>query len=146
MFTPWECAHGEAAPAWLTVAPIVALAPADDSVDTNSVVIEGAGTIESFGDCPHVVMKRVRFVPLVLAITNEPRPAPGAAITLVNSMVLNLLGKKDRAIAGVSFGMYQCDGGDHWTEIYFATQGAALVNELEQRIADLESRLAAMES
>jgi hypothetical protein len=94
-----------------------------------------------YGNCCYVVMKRVRFVPLVTA----DRAAPGAAITLVNSTALNLLGKKNRAIGGVAFGMYQCDGRDTWTEIYFATQGAALVNELEDRIADLESKLAAME-
>ena len=133
-FVPWNCAHGEAGPAYLQCDSTVAIAPPDDSVDTNSIVIEGAGTIESFGDCPHVVMKRVRFVPLV-------RAAPGApAITLVNSPKLNLLDKRDRAINDIAYGMYQCDGRDHWDEIYFAMRGAALVNELEQRLAALEER------
>jgi hypothetical protein len=135
-FVPWNCAHGEAMAMFLPVADVVALSPADDSVDTNSVVVEGAGIISSFGDCPHVVMKRVRFIPLVL------RAAPGSpAITLVNSTKLNLLQKSDRTINDISYGMYQCDGRDHWDEIYFVQRGDPTIVELAERLAKLEARI-----
>ena len=137
VFTPWHTAHGEAAPSFLTVADIVPLSPADNSVDTNDVIIEGAGTITSFGDSPHKVIKRVKFVPLVLRAPG----GSGASITLINSVILNLLGRKDRTISDVSYGMYLCDGSDHWSEVYFAQQGSALVSELEDRLAALEAKL-----
>jgi len=138
-FTPWSTAHGEAAPAFLQCATVVPLAPMDDSVDTNTVVIEGAGTIISFGDCQNVVMKRVKFVPLVMAAAGEDRAS--ATILLVNSAFLNLLSGQQRSISRVSYGIYQCDGDNHWNEVYFVQQGAALVSELEQRVRALEDRL-----
>lgn len=141
-FTPWNTAHGEAAPAYLPCDSTVALGPADDSVDTNTVIIEGAGRISSFGDCPNVVLKRVKFIPLVLV---TQAPGGGPSITLVNSPSLNLLGKKDRSISDTSYGMYMCDGANHWSEVYFVQQGSALVSELELRIAELEQRLRALE-
>jgi len=137
VFTPWNTAHGEAAPSFLTVADTVPLSPADNTVDTNDVIIEGAGTITSFGDSPHKVIKRVKFVPLVLRAPG----GGGASITLINSGILNLLGKKNRTISDVSYGMYLCDGSDHWSEVYFAQQGSALVSELEDRLAALEAKL-----
>jgi hypothetical protein len=137
-FTAWETAHGDAAPAFLQCSDTVALSPADDSVDTNDIIIEGAGTISSFGESPHRVLKRVKFVPLVMA----EHAAPGSpAITLINSNALNLLGKKNRAISGVSYGMYLSDGQNSWSEVYFVQQGSALINELEERIAALEKKL-----
>jgi len=138
VFTPWHTAHGEAAPSFLTVADIVPLSPADNSVDTNDVIIEGAGTITSFGDSPHNVIKRVKFVPLVVL---RKSGGGGSSIILINSVILNLLGKKDRTISDVSYGMYLCDGSDHWSEVYFAQQGSALVSELEERVAVLEAKL-----
>jgi hypothetical protein len=135
VFTNWYTAHGEAAPAFLQCADIVPLSPADDSVDTNSVIIEGAGTITSFGESPHKVIKHVQFTPLVL------RAQPGSpSITLVNSPHLNLLGKKNRAINDISFGNYFCNGDDVWTEIYFTQRGSATLTELEERIAALEAK------
>jgi hypothetical protein len=134
MFTPWETAHGDAEPAFLPCADTVALSPGDDSVDTNDIIIEGAGTITSFGDSPHRVIKRVKFVPLVVR-------GQGAAITLVNSTHLNLLGKKNRSIGDVSYGMYLSDGNNHWFEVYFTAQGQALVSELEQRLIALEDKV-----
>jgi hypothetical protein len=138
MFTPWETAHGEAEPAWLSVGRdgVVALSPADDSVDTNDVIIEGAGTINSFGESPHKVIKRVKFVPLVLKEMDE-RALP--TIILSNSPSLNLLSGQQRSISKVSYGMYHCDGQDHWIEVYFVQQGSALVTELEERLAKLEA-------
>jgi hypothetical protein len=138
MFTPWETAHGEAEPAWLSVGQggVVALSPSDDSVDTNDVIIEGAGTINSFGESPHKVIKRVKFVPLVLKEADE-RAIP--TIILNNSPSLNLLSGQQRSISKVSYGMYHCDGQDHWVEVYFVQQGSALVTELEERLAKLEA-------
>ena len=136
VFTPWETAHGDAAPAFLPCGDIVELSPADDSVDTNDIIIEGAGTITSFGDSPHNVLKRVKFVPLVRA---RAKP-PSASITLVNSAALNLLGKKNRSFGDISYGMYLSDGAGHWNEVYFVQQGAALVNELEDRVSALEAK------
>lgn len=46
---PWDCAAGDPAPVTLPCAATVALAPDDDSVDTNKVIITGNGTISSFG-------------------------------------------------------------------------------------------------
>lgn len=131
-FTPWQTAHGDAEPAYLQCADTVALSPADDSVDTNDIIIEGAGTITSFGESSHRVIKRVQFVPLVKAAS--------ASITLVNSSHLNLLGKKNRSIGGVSYGMYLCNGADHWNEVYFVEQGQALISELEDRLKALEEQ------
>jgi len=132
-FTPWSTAHGEAAPAWLSVAPVVPLAPMDDSVDTNTVIIEGAGTIRSFGDCQNFVLKRVKFVPLVRAAATT--------IILENSAKLNLLSGQQRSISKVSYGMYLCDGDNTWSEVYFVHQGAVLVSDLEQRLQALEDRV-----
>jgi hypothetical protein len=138
-FTPWETAHGEAAPAFLQCADTVALSPADDSVDTNSVIIEGVGTITSFGDSPHKVIKRVKFVPLVMA--DRAPGGGGAMIVLVNSTYLNLLGKKNRSFGDTSYGIYFCDGANRWNEIYFTTQGSSLVSELEERLLMLEAKV-----
>jgi hypothetical protein len=138
-FTHWNTAHGEAAPAWLSVAATVPLSPADDSVDTNTVFIEGAGTITSFGDCQHHVLKRVKFVPLVMVGREDM--AASATIILENSARLNLLSGQQRSISKVSYGMYACDGNNKWNEVYFVQQGAALINELEERLQVLEEKI-----
>jgi hypothetical protein len=137
IFTPWQTAHGEAQPAWLSVADTVAIAPMDDSVDTNTVVIEGAGTITSFGDCQNVVRKHVKFVPLVMR--DGERAA--ATILLVNSPHLNLLSGQQRSISKEAFGDYQCDGDNNWTEVSFSQKGTALAGELEERIVALEEKM-----
>jgi hypothetical protein len=149
-FTPWNTAHGEAAPAWLQVSSTVALSPADDSVDTNTVVIQGAGTILSFGDCSYIVLKRVKFAPLVMAGHIPPGGGGGggggAVIELVNSPQLNLLSGQRRSINDEAYGMYFCPGDNHWNEVYFVQKGTASAFELEGRIADFESRLSVLES
>jgi hypothetical protein len=146
-FAAWNCAHGEAAPVWLPVAEVVPLAPMDDSVDTNMVVIEGAGSILSFGDCQRHIMVRVMFTPLVMAGYVPPGGGGGqATIRLVNSLQLNLLSGQQRSISNVSYGMYLCDGDNKWNEVYFVQQGAAMVTQLEDRLAALETRLATLEA
>jgi hypothetical protein len=52
-----------------------------------------------------------------------------------------LLGKKNRSIGDVSYGMYLSDGNNHWFEVYFTAQGQALVSELEQRLIALEDKV-----
>src|SRR4029077_4323596 len=144
VFTPWNTAHGEAAPAYLQCAATVALSPGDDSVDTNTVVIEGAGTILSFGDCPYIVMKRVKFAPLVLREGDERAPPGGggsATIVLENSARLNLLSGQRRSINAEAYGMYFCPGDGNWNEVYFVQKGSALINELEERLWALEERV-----
>jgi len=138
-FTPWNTAHGEAAPAYLQCAAEVPLSPADDSVDTNTIVIEGAGVILSFGDCPYIVLKRVKFVPLVMA--DRAPGGGGATIVLENSIRLNLLSGQRRSINGEAYGMYFCPGNGTWNEVYFVQKGAVLVSDLEQRVQALEDRV-----
>lgn len=146
-FTSWNTAHGEAAPAYLQCASTVALSPADDSVDTNTVVIQGAGTILSFGDTPHVVLKRVKFEPLVMAGHAPPGGGGGggASITLENNIRLNLLSGQRRSINDEAYGMYFCPGDGNWNEVYFVQKGTPTVMVLEDRIANLESRLNVLE-
>jgi hypothetical protein len=147
VFTPWNTAHGDASPELLRVEDTVVLDPLDDSVDTNTVVLEGAGTITSFGPSSRVVMKRVKFVPLVLIREGEePDPQAVPSIQLVNSPMLNLLSGQQRSISKEAFGMYMSDGTDHWSEVYFVQKGTALAGDLEDRTNDLEARLAALES
>lgn len=146
-YTSWNTAHGEAAPAYLQCAAEVPLSPADDSVDTNTVVIEGAGTILSFGDCSYIILKRVKFNPLVL---RAPGGGGGASITLENSARLNLLSGQRRSINAEAYGMYFCNGDNNWNEVYFVQKGtapatAASVSVVEDRIANLESRLNVLE-
>jgi hypothetical protein len=45
-------AHGEAPAVSLECAETLAIAPLDDSIDSNLVRIEGGGTIASFGEGP----------------------------------------------------------------------------------------------
>jgi hypothetical protein len=152
-FTAWNTAHGEASPAYLQCAAEVPLSPADDSVDTNTVVIEGTGTILSFGDCPYIVLKRVKFQPLVLAGRVPGGGGGGASITLENSQRINLLTGQRRSISDEAYGMYFCNGDNNWNEVYFVQKGtftpavlAADVASIESRLVDLERRLKQLES
>jgi hypothetical protein len=105
---PWQCALGDAPAATFPAATTVEIAPPDDSIDTNKIVITGTGTISSFGASAPLVTKDVTFVP------------SGGPITLVNSAQLTLLGGT-RTIGAKSFGRYASDGAGHWQEIaYFA--------------------------
>jgi hypothetical protein len=108
--TTWNCARSEAAPVTLQCADVVAISPADDSVDSNIIIITGSGTITSFGDCSYYIEKRISF-------------KPSGNITLVNSASLNLLGRKNRTFNDWSYGTYQCDSQNNWHEIYFTPVG-----------------------
>ena len=115
---PWVCALGDAPPVTLPVAATVAIAPPDDSVDTNKIIISGNGTISSFGATAPLVTKDVTFNPT------------GGTITLVNSAQLVLLGGSNRIISAQSFAKYASDGLGHWQEISFSssTTGAVTYN------------------
>ena len=103
----WECALGDAPSVSLPAAATVAIAPLDDSVDTNHVTITGNGTIASLGPGP-LITKQITFV-----------PDAGLTIVLTNSLSLQLLGSVDRTIGTKSFGTYICDGNGNWTEELF---------------------------
>lgn len=126
----WRCAHGEAAPVTLACARRVALAPLDDSVDSNAVRIKGEGSIESFGAGPAIV-KRVMFAAGITLKHNPPQ--------------LELLAGCDRDITAPAVGLYACAGGDAWYEIHFTMTGrdepSRRIDELEQRIAALEAAI-----
>ena len=124
----WRCAHGEAPAVTLACARRVAIAPLDDTVDTNAVRILGEGAIASFGEGPPIV-KRVMF---------------SAGITLAhNPPQLELLTGQDRHITSPAVGLYACAGGDAWYEVHFTMTGPG---ELSRRLDEIERRLAAIEA
>ena len=124
----WRCAHGEAPAVTLACARCVAIAPLDDTVDTNAVRIKGEGAIESFGEGPPIV-KRVMFPAGITLKHNPPR--------------LELLTGRDRVITSPAVGLYACAGGDAWYEVHFTMTGA---DELSRRLDELEQRFAALEA
>jgi hypothetical protein len=112
---PFSCAVGDSPTVTLQVAATVALAPPDDSVDTNHVLISGTGTISSFGvgavGVP--ITKEVHFKP------------SGGNITVVNGAALVLIGGVNRTVAHDSVGTYHWDGVGKWSERSFQdTTGA----------------------
>jgi len=123
----WRCAHGEAAPVTLACARRVAIAPLDDSVDSNAVRIKGEGVIESFGEGPPVV-KRVMFPAGVTLVHNPPQ--------------LELLTGADRRIIAPAIGLYACVGGNAWYEVHFTMTGrdevSRRIDEIERRLTDIE--------
>jgi hypothetical protein len=123
----WRCAHGEAAAVTLACARTVEIAPLDDSVDTNLVLIEGTGTIEWFGEARPVI-KRVLFQAGVTLKHNPPR--------------LSLLSCMDRIITTPAIGLYASLGDSHWSEVHFTETGA---RELSRRLDRIEARLAEIE-
>jgi hypothetical protein len=112
--TPLYCARGDAPPKTITYendfpVPVeVGIAPLDDTVDTNKVIISGIGIINSFGIGP-LITKQVTF-----------EPSNGGTITLQNNNpFLNLLGAVDHVITNTSIGTYCCDADGNWTEESF---------------------------
>jgi hypothetical protein len=136
---PWACAHGDAPAIALVCAPVVAIAPADDSVDSNDIAITGFGAINSFGACPYTITKKITF-----------SPDAGKTITLTNSAALQTLLGANRVIAVHSIGSYHCDGLDNWTEISFTATGSATlearVTALESAMTTLQNRVTAVEN
>lgn len=125
-FQPWNCARGDAPSKLISISPgslanvsnaplipgEIDIAPLNDAVDTNFVVIGGYGTIYWFGPGP-LVTKQVTFVPG----TQGPIVLKNSAIKNYGSIAV--LGGADRTIANKSIGFYQCDGQGNWTELSF---------------------------
>ncbi|SIO49784.1 hypothetical protein SAMN05443247_06546 [Bradyrhizobium erythrophlei] len=123
----WRCAHGEAPAVSLACASTVEIAPHDDSVDSNLVIIEGLGTIEWFGEGPPVI-KRVLFQAGITLKHNPPQ--------------LSLLSCRDRYITTPAIGLYASGGDGCWSEVHFTETG---VRELSRRIDMILERLEEIE-
>jgi hypothetical protein len=138
---PWSCATGDAPPVTLPCAATVAIAPADDSVDTNKVIITGTGTINSLGPSP---LGTTDFQidadgNPVLDINGDPIPVQvpigctkqitftpsGGSIILTNSATLALLGNVSRTVTNKSIGIYACDASNNWSEQSFTDTTSA---------------------
>ena len=116
-FGPWNCALGDAPPKTLPLASTVAISPADDSVDTNTVIVQGTGNVYALGPAP-VSVDGVTPWQVTKQVTWQPAGGP---ITLVhNPPWLNLLGVTNRTINDASIGKYQCDASGRWTELSFS--------------------------
>lgn len=133
----WTCAHGDSPSVSIPCAATVAIAPDDDSVDTNRVIITGTGTISSFGPCSTPITKQVYL---------------GANVTLVNSADLMLLSGANRTTSAPSVGTYSTDGGTGiWREESFVVAGAtesteAQIAALQAEITTLQSQTASLQS
>lgn len=134
---PWDCARGDAQIVEVVVGTTTPIAPGDGSIDTNSVYVVGTGSIQSFGICPNNITMTIHFLP------------QGGNIKLVNSLALNILGKKDRTISNEAYGTYICHGDSNWFEFYYADAGTYLsaqdYNDLVSRLNDSISRLNELE-
>ena len=130
----WNAAHGDAPPVHVACAPVVHLAPWDDSIDTNIVHITGQGIIVSFG-WGQASTKRVLF---------------DAGIILKHSSHLQLLGLQDREISQPAIGVYATMGDGYWNEISFTATGPAEMmrrfNNIDRRIDALMLRLEEIEN
>ena len=106
---PFQCAVGDSQPITIQVGSTVALAPPDDSVDTNDVILSGHGTINSFGvgQMGVPVTKRVWIQPV------------GGSITIVSSPSLLLLGNVNHTTSNQSIAEYHWDGVSKWIEQSF---------------------------
>ena len=127
----WTCAHGDSPSVSIPCAATVAIAPDDDSVDTNQIIVSGTGTISSFGPCSTPITKRVAF-------------SPGVTLKHGPNMVL-LTGNADRVLSLPGVGTYMTAGGTGiWTEINFAFTG--YIDPLGDQVATLEQQVAALQS
>jgi hypothetical protein len=128
---PYIVALGDAPSVSLPAAATVAIAPPDDSVDTNRVIITGSGTINSFGiACGALTRAQYLNDPGDVAATNdvmtvtkrvEFNPDAGQTITLHHDpLSISLLGGVDRTIGTHSFGEYQSDSSGYWCETQFS--------------------------
>ena len=123
---PWDCAQGDAPAVFLPCAATVALAPPDDSVDTNIVIVTGSGTITSFGPSPQAqqgldengVLLPTVAVGCTKVVVFEP--SSSSTIVLTNGAQLALLGAVNRTISNRSIGTYTVDNDNNWIEQSFA--------------------------
>jgi hypothetical protein len=119
----WQCAQGDAPSVTLPCAATVALAPPDNSVDTNKIIISGSGTITSFGPPPGPQINDPTAPPVAVGITKQVTFEPtstSSPIVLTNSPpTLVLIGNASRTIVAKSIGTYCCDAVGNWTEESF---------------------------
>ena len=123
---PWDCAQGDAPAVFLPCAATVALAPPDDSVDTNIVIVTGSGTITSFGPSPQAqqgldengVLLPTVAVGCTKVVVFEP--SSGSSIVLTKGAQLALLGAANRTVSNRSIGTYTVDNDNNWIEQSFA--------------------------
>jgi hypothetical protein len=121
----WQSAFGDAPTVTLPCAATVALAPPDDSVDSNKIVVTGTGTITSFGPAPG--FQYIGFdqdiqsdVFVEIGVTKQVMFEPsGGSIILTNGPALKLLGGLSRTIINKSIGVYACDLAGNWLEESF---------------------------
>ena len=131
MVAPFLVAVGDAPSVSLPAAATVNIAPPDDSVDSNRVIITCSGTISSFGVAVGA-LTRFQYDPDpedvactddIITVTKSVEfiPDAGQTITLKhNPPYLNLLGGVDRVIKSHSFGEYQSDTQGWWWETAFS--------------------------
>jgi hypothetical protein len=106
---PFNCAIGDANSVTLPVTGTVPVAPPDDSVDTNHVIIAGNGTVSSFGQGP-------AGIPITKDVWLHPS---SGNITLVHSSTLQLLGLANHITANPTYGQYYWDGISIWRELSY---------------------------
>jgi hypothetical protein len=136
----WRAEHGEAPLVTLACARTVDLSPEDGSVNSNTVFIKGEGVIESFGNGPAGECDP-QGQWCGLAITKTVFFAPG--ITLKHSPRLHTLSERDRVMTTACVGVYRCNGGSNWGEVFFTATGDA---EITRRLDDIEQRLIRIEN
>jgi hypothetical protein len=107
------------------------LAPRDGGIDTNNVILHGAGLVESFGPGRE-------GLELTVNVAFSP---DGMILLRHNAPDLVLMTGQDRVIDTLSFGRYRCIGG-YWHEISFDETGA---NNLERRVTAQRDRIEELE-
>jgi hypothetical protein len=114
-FIPWDAAAGDPATIVLPVAAMVAIAPPDDSVDSNRVTVMGTGTVSSLGPGPIDPDSGLAWE-VTKHVIWEPTSSAAPIILQHNPPYLNLLGGVTRTITVKLIGSYHCDENGYWTE------------------------------
>lgn len=126
-FMPLRCAVGHGPDLTIPAAATVALAPNDNSVDSNRIIITGSGTINSFGVVGQEITETPEDSVGQILITKQVffQPDTGKTITLHhNPPALTLMGGLDRTIASNSIGTYSSDPNGNWIEEGFTNQSS----------------------
>jgi hypothetical protein len=114
-FVAWDCAAGDAPSVVLPVTATLPIAPPDDSIDTNRIVVMGNGTVSALGPGPIDPDTGLAWE-ITKQITWEPTSATQPIFLQHNPPYLNLLGAAPRTITTKLIGSYHCDVNGYWTE------------------------------